>query len=92
MLVRHGQSEWNLQNLFTGWRDPALTELGPQRGCARPGQRAESSVASLFDKAYHQQLCCAPRTRWALILEEIGQLGLETVCDAVRSTSATMAI
>jgi 2,3-bisphosphoglycerate-dependent phosphoglycerate mutase len=28
VLVRHGQSEWNLKNLFTGWRDPALTELG----------------------------------------------------------------
>ena len=28
ILVRHGQSEWNLQNLFTGWRDPALTEKG----------------------------------------------------------------
>ncbi len=28
MLVRHGQSEWNLKNLFTGWKDPDLTELG----------------------------------------------------------------
>lgn len=28
VLVRHGQSEWNLQNLFTGWRDPDLTEQG----------------------------------------------------------------
>ena len=28
VLVRHGQSEWNLQNLFTGWKDPALTEKG----------------------------------------------------------------
>lgn len=28
VLVRHGQSEWNLKNLFTGWRDPLLTELG----------------------------------------------------------------
>ncbi|MBO9629475.1 MAG: histidine phosphatase family protein, partial [Shinella sp.] len=28
VLVRHGQSEWNLKNLFTGWRDPDLTELG----------------------------------------------------------------
>jgi len=28
VLVRHGQSEWNLKNLFTGWKDPGLTELG----------------------------------------------------------------
>ena len=28
ILVRHGQSEWNLQNLFTGWRNPNLTEQG----------------------------------------------------------------
>ncbi|MEO7220868.1 MAG: 2,3-bisphosphoglycerate-dependent phosphoglycerate mutase [Devosia sp.] len=28
ILVRHGQSEWNLKNLFTGWKDPALTEQG----------------------------------------------------------------
>ena len=28
ILVRHGQSEWNLKNLFTGWRNPDLTEQG----------------------------------------------------------------
>ena len=28
ILVRHGQSEWNLKNLFTGWKNPPLTELG----------------------------------------------------------------
>jgi len=28
VLVRHGQSEWNLKNLFTGWRDVGLTEAG----------------------------------------------------------------
>lgn len=30
VLTRHGQSEWNKLNLFTGWKDPALTELGKQ--------------------------------------------------------------
>ena len=28
VLVRHGESEWNKLNLFTGWRDPDLTETG----------------------------------------------------------------
>ena len=28
VLVRHGQSEWNAKNLFTGWKDPDLTKLG----------------------------------------------------------------
>ncbi len=28
VLIRHGQSEWNLKNLFTGWKDPDLTEKG----------------------------------------------------------------
>ena len=28
VLVRHGQSEWNAKNLFTGWKDPSLTERG----------------------------------------------------------------
>ena len=37
ILVRHGQSEWNLKNLFTGWRDPELTEQGIEeaRLCGR---------------------------------------------------------
>ena len=39
VLVRHGQSEWNLKNLFTGWRDVDLTEQG-RRGSARPAGRS----------------------------------------------------
>ena len=37
VLVRHGQSEWNLKNLFTGWRDVGLTEKGDQGSAVRPG-------------------------------------------------------
>ena len=31
VLIRHGQSEWNKKNLFTGWKDPELTELGIEK-------------------------------------------------------------
>ena len=34
VLVRHGQSEWNLKNLFTGWRDPDLTQKGHEEAKA----------------------------------------------------------
>jgi 2,3-bisphosphoglycerate-dependent phosphoglycerate mutase len=78
-LVRHGQSEWNLQNLFTGWRDPALTELG--RSEAREAGRRLKQRGLTFDKAYTSSLVRAQDTL-SLILEEIGQPGLETVCDA----------
>jgi 2,3-bisphosphoglycerate-dependent phosphoglycerate mutase len=79
VLVRHGQSEWNLQNLFTGWRDPALTELG--RSEAREAGRRLKQRGLTFDKAYTSTLVRAQDTL-SLILEEIGQPGLETVCDA----------
>jgi 2,3-bisphosphoglycerate-dependent phosphoglycerate mutase len=78
VLVRHGQSEWNLQNLFTGWRDPPLTELG--RSEAREAGRRLKERGLVFDKAYTSGLVRAQDTL-ALILEEIGQPGLETVCD-----------
>ena len=46
VLVRHGQSEWNLKNLFTGWRDVDLTEQGVERSAGgRP--QAEGAGACL---------------------------------------------
>ena len=36
VLVRHGQSEWNLKNLFTGWKNPDLTEQGIAEAQATP--------------------------------------------------------
>ncbi len=36
VLVRHGESEWNKLNLFTGWKDPDLTDEGRRRGACRP--------------------------------------------------------
>ena len=75
VLVRHGQSEWNEKNLFTGWRDPDLTEKGVAE--------AKSAGASLkaggyhFDVAYTSMLTRAQHTL-RLILAALGQEDLST--------------
>ena len=51
VLVRHGQSEWNLKNLFTGWRDVDLTEQGVKE--AREAGRKLKAQGLAFDVAYH---------------------------------------
>ena len=50
VLVRHGQSDWNLKNLFTGWRDPDLTDLGVQE--ANAGGKALADYGIKFDVAF----------------------------------------
>jgi 2,3-bisphosphoglycerate-dependent phosphoglycerate mutase len=74
VLVRHGQSEWNLKNLFTGWKDPDLTELGVEEA-RRGGQKLKERGLS-FDLAFTSALGRAQRTL-KLALEELGQTGLE---------------
>ncbi|MCB1526494.1 MAG: 2,3-bisphosphoglycerate-dependent phosphoglycerate mutase [Hyphomicrobiaceae bacterium] len=78
VLVRHGQSEWNLQNLFTGWRDPDLTE----KGVAEAKQAGEllKSEGFHFDIAFTSVLHRAQRTL-DLMLEKLGQTGLEIISD-----------
>jgi len=78
VLVRHGQSEWNLKNLFTGWRDPDLTDLGVEE--AKTGGKAIAETGIKFDVAYTSDLSRAQKTL-TLILDEIGQQGLETIRD-----------
>lgn len=78
VLVRHGQSEWNLKNLFTGWKDPALTEKGVGEAKAA-GKRLKAKGLS-FDIAYTSVLTRAQKTL-ELILNEIGQPGLHTEKD-----------
>jgi 2,3-bisphosphoglycerate-dependent phosphoglycerate mutase len=75
VLVRHGQSEWNLKNLFTGWKDPGLTELGHEE--ARRAGRALKERGLRFDIAYTSVLSRAQVTL-AHMLSELGQEGLET--------------
>jgi 2,3-bisphosphoglycerate-dependent phosphoglycerate mutase len=78
VLCRHGQSDWNLKNLFTGWKDPDLTEAGiaEARGA---GQRLKS-LGIRFDIAFTSALVRAQHTT-RLMLEEVGQEGLETIRD-----------
>ncbi|MCG8441262.1 MAG: 2,3-bisphosphoglycerate-dependent phosphoglycerate mutase, partial [Caulobacterales bacterium] len=74
VLVRHGQSEWNLKNLFTGWKDVDLSPKGVDEARAA-GRRLKAEGLS-FDVAYTSALIRAQRTL-TLALEELGQSGLE---------------
>jgi 2,3-bisphosphoglycerate-dependent phosphoglycerate mutase len=78
VLARHGQSEWNLKNLFTGWKDPGLTELGIEE--ARTAGQRLKALGVGFDIAFTSDLSRAQRT-CKLILDEIGQPDLKTVMD-----------
>jgi 2,3-bisphosphoglycerate-dependent phosphoglycerate mutase len=78
VLARHGQSEWNLKNLFTGWKDPGLTERGVQE--ARTAGHRLKALGVEFDVAFTSDLSRAQRT-CQLILDEIGQPDLRTVRD-----------
>jgi 2,3-bisphosphoglycerate-dependent phosphoglycerate mutase len=78
VLVRHGQSEWNLKNLFTGWKDVDLTEAGVAE--ARAAGRKLKAQGLTFDCAYTSALKRAQRTL-DLILEEMGQTGIPIVRD-----------
>ena len=88
VLVRHGQSEWNLKNLFTGWKDPDLTEKGIAE--ANEAGRKLKAQGLSFDIAFTSVLTRAQHTL-DLALAEIGQTGLP-IRKISRSTSATMAI
>ena len=78
ILVRHGQSEWNQQNLFTGWRDPDLTDQGVTE--ARNAGGALKAEGITFDIAFTSELIRAQKT-CALLLEEQGQTDLQIICD-----------
>ena len=78
VLVRHGQSEWNEKNLFTGWRDPELTQKGAQE--ARNAGRELLGQEYVFDVMYTSALRRAQETG-RIILEEMGLTDIITVRD-----------
>lgn len=76
VLVRHGQSQWNLENRFTGWVDVDITPKGEEEA-KRAGQQLKGNK---FDKAYTSDLKRAQRTL-SFILSEIGQSSIPVVKD-----------
>ena len=67
VLVRHGQSVWNLENRFTGWTDVGLTELG--RGEALEAGKLLKADGYVFDVAYTSVLKRAIHTLWIVLQE-----------------------
>jgi 2,3-bisphosphoglycerate-dependent phosphoglycerate mutase len=78
VLVRHGESEWNKLNLFTGWRDVGLTETGTAE--AHRAGKLIKAQGLVFDIAFTSALKRAQLTL-EIMLEELGQEGLETIED-----------
>ena len=78
VLVRHGQSDWNLKNLFTGWRDPDLTPVGVEEAKAA-GARLKAEGYG-FDVAFTSELTRAQHTL-DLVLDELGTPDLPVIRD-----------
>jgi 2,3-bisphosphoglycerate-dependent phosphoglycerate mutase len=78
VLCRHGQSEWNLKNLFTGWTDVDLTAKGIQE--AVDGGRLLADMGYEFDIAFTSVLKRAIRTLW-LMLDEMDRMWIPVVRD-----------
>jgi 2,3-bisphosphoglycerate-dependent phosphoglycerate mutase len=76
VLVRHGQSEWNRLNMFTGWKDVGLSEEGESEA-HRAGQRLREEGLT-FDSAFASTLKRAHNTL-DIILGELGQGKLPTI-------------
>ena len=70
ILLRHGESEWNQENRFTGWHDVNLTAKGEEEG--RRSGRLLKDEGFAFDVVYTSLLKRATRTMW-LALEELDQ-------------------
>ena len=78
VLVRHGQSEWNAKNLFTGWKDPKLTDLGIQEAI-KAGDLLENRNLK-FDLMFTSDLFRAQETG-RLILEQMNQTDIQVIED-----------
>jgi len=78
VLVRHGQSEWNLQNRFTGWVDVDLTDRGVSEAIKSGELIAKEGI--IFDQAFTSLQRRAIKTLW-LSLEAANQFHLPVIKD-----------
>ena len=78
VLIRHGQSTWNLENRFTGWTDVDLSEQGRRE--AQSAGKILKEEGYEFDLVYTSVLKRAIRTMW-LTLDELDQMWLPVVRD-----------
>ena len=76
VLIRHGESQWNLENRFTGWTDIDLTETGVEQ--AKSAGRALKAAGFDFDIAYTSVLKRAGRTLWH-VLDEMDRTWIPVV-------------
>lgn len=77
ILLRHGESVWNQENLFTGWMDVDLSQKGKEEAF-RAGERLREA-GFRFDEAYTSVLKRSIRTLW-IALDRLDQMWLPTVC------------
>ena len=78
VLCRHGQSDWNLKNLFTGWTDVDLTDKGREE--AREAGRTVRELDFVIDVAWTSVLKRAIRTLW-IMLDEMDRMWIPVVRD-----------
>ena len=78
VLVRHGQSEWNEKNLFTGWKDPKLTPRGVDEAIKAGKELKEAGYS--FDKMFTSDLFRAQDTG-RIILEQMNLASIEVIKD-----------
>ena len=78
VLVRHGQSEWNEKNLFTGWKDPKLTPKGVDEAIKAGKELKEAGYS--FDKMFTSNLFRAQDTG-RIILEQMDIPSIEVIKD-----------
>ncbi len=78
VLCRHGQSDWNLKNLFTGWTDVDLTEQGISE--ALDAGKLLTELGYEFDVAYTSVLKRAIRTLW-IMLDEMDRMWIPVIRD-----------
>jgi 2,3-bisphosphoglycerate-dependent phosphoglycerate mutase len=78
VLLRHGESTWNKENLFTGWTDVELSEKGVEE--AKEGGRVLKAQGYGFDVAYTSVLKRAIRTLW-YVMDEMELMWIPVVRD-----------